>query len=289
MDHTRLSPAAGGNDRFDDSARRSFTAGSFSLGGIYKLTPVWSLAANGAYTERAPTFYELYANGPHAATGQYLVGDQNLGKERAWSGDLSLRYKDGTDHGSVGVFYSSFANYLAETNTGRYRNDDGDVVAAGDDGALPEARYQGVSARLYGLEAENVTRILQRDGHALDLGLSGDYTVSRNRDTGRSLPRIPPLRLRVALDYGYGPYSAGVSVSKAFAQHDHPANDTSTPGYYSLDANAGYRFKATGVQWQAYVRGINLTNQDIRYATSVLRDVAPEGGRAVMVGLRGSF
>jgi len=162
-------------------------------------------------------------------------------------------------------------------------------VAAGDDGALPEARYQGVSARLYGLEAENVTRILQRDGHALDLGLSGDYTVSRNRDTGRSLPRIPPLRLRVALDYGYGPYSAGVSVSKAFAQHDHPANDTSTPGYYSLDANAGYRFKATGVQWQAYVRGINLTNQDIRYATSVLREVAPEGGRAVLVGLRGSF
>ena len=43
------------------------------------------------------------------------------------------------------------------------------------------------------------------------------------------------------------------------------------------------------MQWQAYVRGINLTNQDIRYATSVLRDVAPEGGRAVMVGLRGSF
>jgi len=289
IDHTQLTPTAGGNDRFDGSSRRDFNAGSFSVGGIYKLDSRWSVAANGAYTERAPTFYELYANGPHAATGQYLVGDQNLGKERAWSGDLSLRYKNDTDHGSIGVFYSSFSNYLAETNTGRYRNDDGDVVSAGDDGALPEARYQGVPARLYGLEAENVTRVLQRGGHTLDLGLSGDYTLSRNRDTGRSLPRIPPLRLRVALDYGYGPYSAGVSVSKAFAQHDHPANDTSTAGYYRLDANAGYRFKTTGVQWEAYLRGLNLTNQDIRYATSVLRDVAPEGGRAVMVGLRGSF
>lgn len=289
MDHSRLSPAAGGNERFEGSSSRNVTAGSFSLGGVYTLTPLWSVAANGAYTERAPTFYELYANGPHAATGQYLVGDERLAKERAWSGDLSLRYKNGHDHASVGLFYSSFANYLAETNTGRYRNDDGDVVAADADGALPEARYQGVPARLYGLEAESVTRVLERGSHALDLGLSGDYTVSRNRDTGRSLPRIPPLRLRVALDYGYGPYSAGVSVSKAFAQHDHPANDTSTPGYYSLDANAAYRFKMTGVQWQAYLRGINLTNQDIRYATSVLRDVAPEGGRAVMVGLRGSF
>ena len=247
------------------------------------------MAANTAYTERAPTFYELYANGPHAATGQYLVGDQGLAKERAWSGDLSLRYKKDADSASVGVFYSRFSNYLAEMNTGRFRNDDGDLVEAGDDGALPEARYQGVSARLYGVEAESSTRVLQSGGHKLDLGLSGDYTVARNSDSGRSLPRIPPLRLRVALDYGYGPYSAGISVSKAFAQHSRPDNDTATPGYYSLDANAGYRFKVAAVQWQAYVRGINLTNQDIRYATSVLRDVAPEGGRAVMVGLRGSF
>ncbi|WP_268593264.1 TonB-dependent receptor domain-containing protein, partial [Escherichia coli] len=128
------------------------------------------------------------------------------------------------------VFYSRFSNYLAEMNTGRFRNDDGDLVAAGDDGALPEARYQGVSARLYGVEAESSTRVLQQGGHKLDLGLSGDYTVARNSDTGRSLPRIPPLRLRVALDYGYGPYSAGVSVSKAFAQHSRPDNDTATPG-----------------------------------------------------------
>lgn len=288
-DHTRLTPGGGGNERFDGSNRRTFTAGSFSLGGIYKLDSAWSVAANTAYTERAPTFYELYANGPHAATGQYLVGDQNLAKERAWSGDLSLRYKKDADSASVGVFYSRFSNYLAEMNTGRFRDDDGDLVAAGDDEALPEARYQGVSARLYGVEAESSTRVLQLGGHKLDLGLSGDYTVARNSDTGRSLPRIPPLRLRVALDYGYGPYSAGLSVSKAFAQHSRPDNDTATAGYYSLDANAGYRFKVAAVQWQAYVRGINLTNQDIRYATSVLRDVAPEGGRAVMVGLRGSF
>lgn len=288
-DRTRLSPAGSGNERFDGSSRRTFTAGSVSLGGIYKLGSAWSVAANTAYTERAPTFYELYANGPHAATGQYLVGDQGLSKERAWSGDLSLRYKQDADTASIGVFYSRFSNYLAEMNTGRFRDDDGDLVAADDDEALPEARYQGVSARLYGVEAQSRTRVLDQDGHKLDLGLSGDYTVARNSDSGRSLPRIPPLRLRVALDYGYGPYSAGLSVSKAFAQHRRPDHDSATPGYYSLDASAGYRFKTASVQWQAYLRGINLTNQDIRYATSVLRDIAPEGGRAVMVGLRGSF
>ena len=64
LEHTRLRPDAGG-ERFegaDDS--HSFTAGSLSLGSIYRLTDIWSLAGTLGYTERAPTFYELYANGP---------------------------------------------------------------------------------------------------------------------------------------------------------------------------------------------------------------------------------
>src|SRR5690606_28974190 len=118
VDHTRLSPSARGVERFRGADSREFNAGSFSLGSVYKLTSAWSVAANAAYTERAPTFYELYANGPHEATGQFLVGDQALGKERAWSGDLSLRYKRDANKASIGVFYSRFGNYLAELDTG---------------------------------------------------------------------------------------------------------------------------------------------------------------------------
>lgn len=289
LEHTRLSPSAGGNARFQDSAGRTFNAASISLGTVYQLDPVWSLAANAAYTERAPTFYELYANGPHEATGQYLVGSQDLSKERAWSGDLGLRWARGADKGGVSVFYSHFANYLAELNTGRLRNDDGDVVGADSDDALPEAVYRGVPADFYGVEAESSTRVYAAAGHTLDLKLAGDYTHARNADTGEPLPRIAPLRLSAGLDWGQGPWSAGVSVTRAFAQHRHPDEDDSTPAYYSLDAHAGYRFKAGATRWEAYVRGVNLTNQDIRYATSVLRDVAPEGGRGVLVGLKGSF
>lgn len=289
VEHTRLSPAGGGLERFDGSEKRDFTASSFSLGGIYKLAPAWSVAANAAYTERAPTFYELYANGPHAATGQFLSGDQRLGKERAWSADLALRYRQGADRASVGVFYSRFSNYLAEIATGRWRNEEGDLVPATDPEALPEARYQGVPAELYGVEIEGSTRVLERAGHRLDLGLSGDYTRARDTDSGEPLPRIAPLRLHVSLDYGHGPYSAGVSLTKAFSQHRRPAHEPATSGYYTLDASLGYQFKLGVTQWQAYLRGINLTNQEIRYASSVLRDVAPQGGRAVLAGLRGSF
>jgi iron complex outermembrane receptor protein len=37
------------------------------------------------------------------------------------------------------------------------------------------------------------------------------------------------------------------------------------------------------------VKGLNLTNQDIRYATSILANVAPAGGRALLAGVKASF
>ncbi len=289
LETTRLSPSAGGKERFLDASRRDFTAGSFALGALYKLDSVWSLAANAAYTERAPTFYELYANGPHEATGQYLIGNPNLNKERSFSGDLGLRYSNGPDKGNIGVFYTHFRNYITEANTGLYTDDDGEIVPRGSDDALAQAVYRAVPADFYGVEADTTVRVLERGGHTLDLNLSGDYTHARNSNTGEPLPRIPPLRLGMGLDYAYGPWGAGVSITKAFAQHRRPENDTSTAGYYRLDANASYAFKIGQTQWLAYVRGINLTNQEIRYATSILRDTAPEGGRAVMVGMRASF
>ena len=39
----------------------------------------------------------------------------------------------------------------------------------------------------------------------------------------------------------------------------------------------------------AFVNAENLTNQTVRYASSILRDIAPAPGRSVQVGLRTTF
>jgi iron complex outermembrane recepter protein len=84
LERTVVDPDAKGNERFAAADRsKSFTAGSLSSGAVFTLTPIWSLAATLGYTERAPTFYELYANGAHVATGTYEVGNANLSKEKA--------------------------------------------------------------------------------------------------------------------------------------------------------------------------------------------------------------
>ena len=294
LEHTRVDPDAKGNENFADAdSASSFNAYSLSSGAVYQLDPIWSLAANLAYTERAPTFYELYANGAHVATGAFEVGDANLDKEKAISADLALRFDNATHKGSVGVFYSHFRNYIGLIGTGNLReghdHDHGDEDHDHDHGDLPEYQYQGVRARFYGIEAQDRWQLLENRHGSFALELSGDYTRAKNLDSGEPLPRIAPLRLNSGLVWELERWQARVDVQHAASQHRAPANETSTDGYTTLGASVGYRFDIGQSQWLAFVRGENLTDQTVRYASSILRDIAPAPGRSVEVGLRTAF
>ncbi|MEQ7922032.1 TonB-dependent receptor [Xanthomonas sp. WHRI 1810A] len=286
LEHTTVDPDADGNERFANANRSSsFTAGSLSSGAVYTLTPIWSLAATLGYTERAPTFYELYANGAHVATGTYELGDADLSKEKAVSSDLALRFDNGTHKGSVGVFYSHFSNYIGLLGSGRTLNDEGEDDADG----IPEYTYSGVRARFAGLEAQDHWKLAQTRYGNFALELSGDYTRAKNLDNGEALPRIAPLRLNSGLLWELDKWQARVDVEHASSQHRVPDNETGTDGYTTLGASAGYKFKLGESEWLAFVNGENLTNQTVRYASSILRDIAPAQGRSVEVGLRTTF
>ncbi|NER65864.1 TonB-dependent receptor [Pseudomonas sp. MAFF212427] len=295
LEHTRVDPDSQGSERFAqaDSAS-SFTAASLSSGAVYQLTPIWSLAASLGYTERAPTFYELYANGAHVATGTFEVGDPGLSKEKAVSSDLALRFDNGTHKGSVGVFYSHFSNYIGLLASGNLREghehehehaDDHDHA----DADVPEYLYRGVRARFYGVEAQDRWQLLENAYGSFALELSGDYTRAKNLDTGEDLPRIAPLRLNSGLAWNLERWQARLDVQHASSQHRKPSTDTSTEGYTTLGASVGYRFNVGQSEWLAFVRGENLTDQTVRYASSILRDIAPAPGRSVEVGLRTTF
>ncbi|MBJ9976001.1 TonB-dependent receptor [Pseudomonas sp. S75] len=284
LEHTRVDPDSQGNERFVHAdGTDSFNAWSLSSGAVYQLDSVWALAANLGYTERAPTFYELYANGAHVATGTYEVGDADLNKEKAISGDLALRFDNGTHKGSVGVFYSHFRNYIGLIGSGVEREGEDE------DDLIPEYRYTGVRARFYGIEAQDHWKLLENRYGRFALELSGDYTRAKNLDTGEPLPRIAPLRVNTGLLWELDRWQARVDVQHASAQHRKPANETSTDGYTTLGASVGYRFDIGQSQWLAFVRGENLTDQTVRYASSILRDIAPAPGRSVEVGLTTRF
>ncbi|TJZ72044.1 TonB-dependent receptor [Chitiniphilus eburneus] len=293
VEYSKLSPDSGDNRRFRDSDARSFTAGSLSAGLTYPLAGGWSLAGNLAYTERAPTYYELYANGQHVATGTFERGDPDAKKERATSLDAALRYQSGATHWSFGGYYSRFANFIALERTARWCHAHGDHDHCGrvqHDGESPEYQYRGVPANVYGLELDSNWRLYQHAARSIDLLLWGDITRAEQRQSGEPLPRIPPMRIAGAVVYGQGPLSLRAELQHAADQDRVPANDTPTDGYTVANVSASYRFSTGGgTEWLAYLRGDNLGNEEIRYASSLTRDIAPQGKRSVRAGVTVAF
>lgn len=292
VEHSRYDPDGGDNRRFADMAAQRFTAGSLSAGLVAPLAPGWSFAGQLAYTERAPSYYELYANGAHVATGTFERGDPDAGKERATSIEAALRYQAGASRLSLGAYYSRYANFIALERTGLWCHAHGDHDHCGDeahDGDAPEYQYQGVPAKLYGLELDSSWRMYADMARSVDLLVWGDITRGVNRETGEPLPRLAPARIASAVVYGQGAWSVRGELQHATDQNHVPSGDTPTDGYTVANVAISYRFKQGASDWLAYLRGDNLGNEEIRYASALTRDIAPQGRRSARVGMQVAF
>jgi iron complex outermembrane receptor protein len=290
-------PFGGAGPRFDPAQTRTFSGNSGALGAVWSLSPGMALAVNGAYTERAPTYYELYANGPHAATGVYEIGNSAFGKEKSKALDLTLRMKSGKHSGSVGVFQNRFDNYITLVNSGNTRGADGELNPpdAGDgtslntgEEILPEFAYRAVPARFRGIEGEGRFRVMERGG-VVDLLVNASYVRAEDQSTGLPLPRIAPLRYGIGVDYRQDRLGARVDATVVDGQDRVAAGELPTDGYTMLNASVSYRLPASGVRLEAFLRGVNLLNEEARNHVSFLKDIAPLGRRSAQLGIRGQF
>jgi iron complex outermembrane receptor protein len=276
------------------AASREFNAFSLSGGVVYDINKQYSLALNTGLTQRPPTALELFAYGPHHATGTFEIGNGNLGMERALTFDLSFRKKTGRVTGSVSVFYNQFSRFLAMSPTGRKIDD------------VDEYRYGATRARLYGAEAEVVVHLLEprlaeeKGGASVDdsarriiqglhLDLRADYVRAVDENSDRSLPRITPMRAQAALVHDWNGLQSRIETQYVARQNLTAENETRTASYTLLNASVSYQFKAGPSNLEFYVRGTNLANRDARVHTSFLKDVAPLPARGVLVGLRADF
>ena len=110
-DHQRVEAIA--SDIFGPGDDRSFLTPSGSVGAVWDPTEGWNLALSVAYTNRAPTYQELFADGPHVATGIYEIGNRDLGVESGLGIDVTLRRTLGWITGSVTGFYDRFDDFIA--------------------------------------------------------------------------------------------------------------------------------------------------------------------------------
>ena len=276
--------------KFGNQVRRNFSLQSYSLANVLPLTPTWSLSGSLSATERAPTYFELYANGVHAATAAYEQGNSRLPTERGTNVDLALQWKTETDQLRVGAFHTRFSRFISLDASGDHVDESGAVVAAGTPDSVPLYRFNAVRARLYGVEIEGRKRLADLPWQ-LDGTSQFDMTRGTNRSTGEPLPRIAPWRLKLGLDAARGPWTARVEADHAARQNRVPDTDRPTSSYTLVNLSLSQRISVNLADAIWFVKLTNLGNERAYSASTIqtIRGLSPLPGRAVQVGMRVTF
>lgn len=264
------------DEKFTQANSKRFNPNSFALGGLYTIDESWSVTTNLSHNERAPSYFELYANGPHIATGQVEVGNSNLSKERSNGIDAQLKWKSGGHSVTLGAYATKFKNFIGLFNTGNEVPVDGEL--------LPEAEFRAVPALFKGLELEGKFAL----NDEWTLKMRGDYVHAKDTRNNQYLPRISPLRLGGGLDYRLGNWNARVDVLHAFKQSNVAENELKTNAYTNVSALVAYKLPVK-YHVELFAKANNLLNEEIREHASFLKDIAPAGARAVLVGARADF
>jgi iron complex outermembrane recepter protein len=225
-----------------------------------------------AHSQRAPSIEELFANGPHPATGSYLTGNQTLSKETSQNIELGYHWHNEGVQFSANIFYNQIDNFIYVLNQNEIIEN------------LNRYDYVQADAQFSGLEIEIKMPVVA----GWNLRLFCD-SVRARLDDGEDLPRISPPRFGSSLDYDVNAWSAGVSLTHTTKQHHADVNESETDSYSRVDARMSYLIKNSTGDYRIFLKATNLANAEIRNASSYLRDIAPEAGRSVQLGVRFSF
>jgi iron complex outermembrane receptor protein len=280
-------------NHFSDPTTKKFNTNNAAIGGLYALNDQWSLTGNISHNERAPTYFELFANGLHKATGVYEEGQADLKKEKSNGVDGQIRWKSGQDSLTFGAYFNRFSNFIGLLST----NDPKPVHHDDHDGeaehytTYKKSRFTGIKAEFKGVELEGKTMLTDY----LQFNLRADYVDAKDKTNGGYVPRISPLKLGAGLKYEFDSFGARLDVLHAFRQDRVATNynyegtkELITDGYTNVSMMATYKLP-TQYNLEAFTRANNLLDEEIREHASFLKDIAPMGGRSLMIGLRGEF
>ena len=272
---------------FGAATQRRFAPRSFSIGARIGAAQGWQLSTSVGHTERAPAYYELFADGVHVATASYERGSSTLATESSRNAELGLAWARRGHSAKLNLFDTRFARFISLDATGESHHVPGESGAA--DSAVPVYAFQSVRARTKGIELEGRTRLVDQ-AWTVDLTGGLDTVRGDNLDTGQPLPRLAPRRLRIGLEAGYEKLRGGVSWRQVARQDRVPNTDTATPGYSMVDLWASGRV-ALGQETSWFARLSNASNALAFNASTIatMRGLAPLPGRALTVGLRSRF
>lgn len=283
-EHQSIAPQ-GRHTRYD-------TPISASVSASWKINEQHQLSLAFTESQRAPQIQELYSNGVHDATHSYELGDANLKKETSYNLDLGYRFKTDWLRAEIDLFHNWVSDYIYQQRTGTVYNQDNEsfeTTCSTPGACLPVVQNRQADAIFKGFESKLVFPLMENPYGLVDLTLFGDYTRGEFVNGG-DVPRMPPLRYGVQLDYSKKEWSANLRLTRAEAQDHAGTDESTTPAYLLLNIGGQYQTRAFGkADLSVFAKATNLLNENIRNSTSYLRNYAPEPGRGAELGVRVSY
>ena len=267
--------------------KANYGAFSGSLGASYGFTDALRVGLNGSYTERAPSAEELFANGGHAGTQAYELGNPNFRLERSWGLEATLHAHTDRVNFDASAYYNWISNFIYENQVGQGICEAAAVQygAAGRGVELPCFQYSQADARYYGFEADLSANIFTIGTTRINADVLGDYVHANVVDQG-PVPRIPAPRVLGGLEAQADAFTARAEVEHLFEQNRTAAFETATDDYTLVNASLAFSPFGRDNKTQLVLSANNIFDVNARRASSFLKDFAPLAGRDLRATLR---
>ena len=250
-DGSKLRVPANAVDDYPEGFREDYSAVTGSVGAVWRVNEVVSVAANIGRGWRPPNAFEMFADGIHNGVAAVQIGNPNLVEESNLNREISFRLATDTLRGSITAYKTDFDNFIYIGDTGEFLGD------------LPIFDYRQADAMIEGIEAA----IDGSAGSWLRLGATYAWIETENQDTGARLPQQPANRLTVrarAESPALGPFQlpyVGLEArfvgSQEVSGPDEPFG-VATDSYAVVDLRAGFEVAAADVTW-----GLDLTIRNL--------------------------
>jgi iron complex outermembrane recepter protein len=242
-----------------------------------------ALAGNVGHAWRAPTLFELFANGPHIGEARYEIGAATLVPEQGLDADLSLRWQLPRVHGEITAYQNRIDHFI-------YITARGDSIPFGAD-TFPVYVYQQANALLAGVEGLVEVAVTS---HWTVRGRT-DYVRGSKRAGGAPLPQIPPLRGDVGAEWS----AVGLAWADRLAVRGNVEMvarqtrlspfDIGTAGYALLELGADLERSIGGRPFAFNLVGRNVLNTRYRDFLSRYKGFALSPGRDVVLRISTEF
>lgn len=260
----------------------SFASFSASLGLHGSVSKSIKLSGMIDLSSRAPTAEELYSNGPHLATNAFEIGDPNLAEEEVVGLTLSAQYTNDRLQLDTSIYTMQFDNYIYEIGTDEELDE------------LPVFRWHQDDATFVGVNVKGLIHLATIAGGDLDFNflldqVRGELDSEPAGDNNSNLPRIPASRSSLGLSWRNDDWQISVDYLSVSNQRRVAGFELPTDSYQDLSLYIQRTLVFKNSEVDLFLSGSNLTDDEQRHHSSIVKDFALAPGRTLKVGLRMDF